>query len=70
MMGIMKAKKKEIRVLTLADLWLSAADLPQKTSVMKFSLPGARKGGVKITGEAADAVKELTRLLREEAKVI
>lgn len=70
MMGIMKAKKKEIKVLSLADLGLSAADLPRKMSVPKYSLPSPRKAGLKITGEAADIAKELAKLLREEAKVI
>lgn len=70
MMGIMKAKKKEIKVLTLADLGISTSDLPKKMSVTKYSLPTPRKGGVKVSGEAADAAKELARLLREEAKVI
>ncbi len=70
MMGIMKAKKKEIKVLALADLGLSAADLQSKMSAPKFSLPNPRKGGTKIAGEAADAARELARLLREEAKVI
>ncbi len=70
MMGIMKAKKKEIEVLTLEDLGIDIADLPQKINVLKFSLPSPRKGGKKISGEAADAAKELARLLREEAKAI
>jgi electron transfer flavoprotein beta subunit len=70
MMGIMKAKKKELKALSLADLGISAADLPRKTTVVKFSLPSPRKSGVRIAGEAADAAKELARLLREEAKVI
>jgi electron transfer flavoprotein beta subunit len=70
MMGIMKAKKKEIKVLTLADLGLSAADLPKKMEIKKYSLPSPRKGGIKVPGEAADAARELARLLREEAKVI
>lgn len=70
MMGIMKAKKKEIKILTLADLGTSAADLPRKMSVAKFSLPKARTAGKKITGEAPDAAAELAKLLREEAKVV
>lgn len=70
MMGIMKAKKKEIKVLTLADLGLSAADLPKKMEIRKYSLPSPRKGGIKVPGEAAEAARELARLLREEAKVI
>jgi len=70
MMGIMKAKKKEIKVLTLADLGMTAADLPRKMSMPKFTMPSPRKGGIKVTGEAADAARELARILREEAKVI
>lgn len=70
MMGIMKAKKKEIKLLTLADLGINASDLPRKMTVSKFSLPSPRKGGKKISGEAADAARELARLLREEAKVL
>ena len=57
-------------MLTLADLGISAAELPKKMNITNFSLPTPRKGGVKVTGEAADAAKELARLLREEAKVI
>lgn len=70
MMGIMKAKKKEIKILTLADLGVSITDLPLKMSMPAISLPSPRKGGIKVAGEAADAAKELARLLREEAKVI
>jgi len=70
MMGIMKAKKKEIKILTLADLGMSDADIPKKMNIKKFSLPSARTGGKKVPGEAAEAAKELARLLREEAKVI
>lgn len=70
MMGIMKAKKKEIKMLTLADIGISMADLPGKINVLEYSLPSPRKGGIKITGEAPDAARELARLLREEAKVI
>lgn len=70
MMGIMKAKKKEIKILTLSDLGLSEADIRKKMTIKKYSLPNPRKGGVKVQGEAGDACKELARLLREEAKVI
>ena len=70
MMGIMKAKKKEIKVLTLADLGTAADAFASKMSAPKFSLPSPRKGGKKITGEAADTVRELAKLLREDAKVI
>ncbi|MDR2132294.1 MAG: electron transfer flavoprotein subunit beta/FixA family protein [Clostridiales Family XIII bacterium] len=70
MKGIMGAKKKEISVQTLADIGLSAADATPKMRAPKYSLPSPRKGGKVIPGEAADAARELARLLREEAKVI
>lgn len=68
--GIMKAKKKPLQTLSLADLGLSAGDLAPKMSVQKFSLPDARQAGRKIPGEAAQAAQELARLLREEAKIL
>lgn len=68
--GIMKAKKKPLQTLTLADLGMSAADIAPKMNVDKYDLPTARQGGRKIPGEAAQAAQELARLLREEAKVL
>ncbi|MDR1246583.1 MAG: electron transfer flavoprotein subunit beta/FixA family protein [Clostridiales Family XIII bacterium] len=70
MKGIMGAKKKEIAVLSLADVGVGAGDVTAKMGVPKFSLPSPRKGGKVIPGEAPDAARELAKLLREEAKVI
>ena len=70
MMGIMKAKKKEIKVMSLADIGINPAELTAKMNTLEYSLPSPRKGGIKISGEPADAAKELARVLREEAKVI
>ena len=70
MKGIMGAKRKEIKVQSLADLGLSAGDAAPKMSAPKYSLPSPRAGGKVIPGEAADAAHELARLLREEAKVV
>lgn len=66
--GIMKAKKKEIKTYSLADLGLGSEK--PKTTVSDYSLPPERQAGKKISGDAATQVKELVRLLREEAKVI
>lgn len=66
--GIMKAKKKEIKAYTLADLGLGSETARTKDS--GYALPPDRKAGIKISGDAATQVKELVRLLREEAKVI
>lgn len=71
--GIMKAKKKEIRKVSLADLPLKAEQVGAAGSVSKLiryhSLP-ERPPVKMITGDAATQAKELARLLREEAKVI
>lgn len=66
--GIMKAKKKEIKTYTLADLGLGSETVGVKFS--DYQLPPERKAGKKIEGDAATQAKELVRLLREEAKVI
>ncbi len=68
--GIMKAKKKPLKTMSLADLGFSAGDIAPKMTVVKYSLPEARQAGKVIPGEAAQAAQELARLLREEAKVL
>lgn len=69
MMGIMKAKKKEIADKDIAGLGFDAAP-SAKMGAPKFSLPNPRAAGKVIPGEAPEAAHELARLLREEAKVI
>jgi electron transfer flavoprotein beta subunit len=66
--GIMGAKKKEIKDLKAADLGIStgAAEL----SVVKLEALPPRPPGRIITGEPSDAVKELVRALRQDAKAI
>ena len=66
--GIMKAKKKEIKVYTAADLGLGSETA--RTLDSDYHLPPERQAGKKISGDAAVQAKELVRLLREEAKVI
>lgn len=66
--GIMKAKKKEIKTYTLADLGLGSET--SKTTDSDYQLPPERAAGKKLSGDAATQAKELVRLLREEAKVI
>ena len=70
MAGIMKAKQKELTIVTLADIGLSSDDLASKMKIVQFSLPKPRLARKNISGEAAEQAKELARLLREEAKVI
>jgi electron transfer flavoprotein beta subunit len=67
---IMKGKTKKLDVKKLADLGLSAADVAPAVAVSAFTLPAGRTKGKMIAGDAATQVKELVRLLREEAKVL
>ena len=66
--GIMGAKKKEIKDVKAADLGLAAAGA-QLLVVTLEALPPRPPGRI-IPGEPAQAVKELVRSLREDAKAI
>ncbi|MCX6557450.1 MAG: electron transfer flavoprotein subunit beta/FixA family protein [Candidatus Aminicenantes bacterium] len=68
MMGIMKAKKIEIKKVSLNDIGVSESQ--NKVQLVKLSAPAEKPQGRVIPGEPADAVKELVRLLRDEAKVL
>lgn len=68
MMGIMKAKKTEIKKITLSEIGIS--ETQNKVQLLKLSAPAEKPQGRIIPGEPADAVRELVRLLREEAKVL
>src|SRR3989442_6837721 len=64
--GIMGAKKKEIKDLKASDLGL-AATTPELSITALEALPPRPPGRI-IPGEVKDAVKELVRSLREDAK--
>lgn len=66
--NIMKAKKKEVKALKLADV--GATDADQKIRFKNFQLPPPKQAGKKISGDAPAQAKELVRLLHEEAKVV
>lgn len=66
--NIMKAKKKEIKFFTMQDLGIEPKD--QKIKLKNFQLPPPKQQGRKILGDPVTQVKELARLLHEEAKVI
>ena len=66
--GIMQAKKKELKKLSLADLGLEAE--AAKTKIVGYQLPEARQAGKVVEGEPADTVGQLIGFLTEEAKVI
>jgi electron transfer flavoprotein beta subunit len=60
--GIMAAKKKPLEEKP-------AAAAPARLKVERLESPPDRPAG-RIVGQGADAVPELVRLLREEAKVL
>ena len=68
--GIMAAKTKPIETLALSALGLSADDVKPCVVVRATAHPPQRQAGRVIPGDAAQAAKELVRLLREEAKAI
>jgi len=60
--NIMKAKKKPLEVIPVADL---GVDVAPRLKVLKVSEPGQRQAGIKV-----ESVAELVEKLRNEAKVI
>ena len=60
--NIMKAKKKELKVISLNDL---SVDSSPRTEILKVELPEARAAGVMV-----ESVDELIDKLKNEAKVI
>ena len=71
--GIMKAKQKPITQYTLTDLSLTQQEIEEmgkQIELVELEYPPQRKQGKVIEGTPEEAVKELVRLLHEEAKVI
>lgn len=66
--GIMKAKKKTIKELTLDATGASAAD--QRIRFKNYQLPPEKPPVKMLQGDSATQAHELAKLLREEAKVI
>jgi electron transfer flavoprotein beta subunit len=69
--GIMKAKKKEIRKKTIADLGFGEAPGTERSRILRW-VPLPRSSGCTMiqAEEMRDAVRECVRRLREEAKII
>ena len=66
--NIMKAKKKEVKAVKLADIGVSSAD--QKIKFKNFQLPPAKQAGKKLEGDATAQAHTLAAALHTEAKVI
>ena len=68
--GIMAAKKKEVATWKMSDLGLDAGSLTPAFELKKMELPPPRPAGRVLSGEIPDQVKELVKLLHDEAKAI
>jgi electron transfer flavoprotein beta subunit len=66
--GIMKAKKKTIKELTLDAVGANAGDV--RVRYKSFQLPAEKPPVKMLSGDAAAQAAELAKLLRQEAKVI
>lgn len=66
--GIMKAKKKPLKEIPVADLGVQTSAL--KTRLKDFQLPPEKPAVKMIAGDPSTQAKELVRLLLEEAKVL
>lgn len=68
--GIMKAKKKEIKKLVLADLGMPQEELKNKVELKNFVFPPPREAGRVMQGEIPEVVADLAKLLQQEEKLI
>jgi electron transfer flavoprotein beta subunit len=71
--GIMKAKQKPLQELDSKALGLNTSEVGAagaKLKLVRLISPPARTAGKILQGPLAEAVRELVRLLREEAKVL
>lgn len=68
--NIMKAKKKEIKEFTIADLGLNLDDLASGLEVKEMATPRQERLNKIIEGENAERVEQLVSILRQEEKVL
>jgi len=71
--GIMKAKKKEIKKVTLSDSGFKAEDVGLEGSCTRIEkyYPLPERGSCKmLPGEPQEMAAELVRALREDSKII
>ncbi len=68
--NIMKAKKKEIKELTLGGLGLDGAALSSQLQVESMALPRQDRLAKILDGDTSERVKKLLGILKEEEKVL
>jgi electron transfer flavoprotein beta subunit len=68
--GIMAAKNKPIRKLTLVDLGLSIGDVAPKQKIMKIYIPAKQAKAEFLEGSPKEIAAHLADKLRNEARVL
>ena len=65
-MGIRKARKKELNVIKIEDLNLADDDLIQQTIIEEIFLPPETEGAEIIEGDASTIAEEIIRIMKEK----
>jgi electron transfer flavoprotein beta subunit len=65
-MGIRKARKKELKVLNLQELALTEDDLQPRTIVEEVFLPPETEGAEMIEGDPSSIAEQLLRIIKEK----
>jgi len=68
-MGIRKARKKELNVIEVVELGLSEDDLTQRTIIEEVFLPPETVGAEIIEGDPSTVAEEVIRILREKGVI-
>lgn len=65
-MGIRKAKKKELKVMSLSDLGLEAGDLVPQTIIEEVFLPPETEGAEMLEGDASTTAEAILKIMAEK----
>ena len=65
-MGIRKARKKELNVISVADLGLSEDDLTRRTVIEEVFLPPETTGAEMIEGDLSSVAGDIIRIIKEK----
>ena len=69
-MGIRKARKKELNVIGVEELGLSEEDLTPMTTIEEVFLPPETDGAEMIEGDSSAVAEQIIRIIREKGVVL
>ena len=69
-MGIRKAKKKELKVMSLEDLGFAPEDLTPQTRIEEVFLPPETEGAEMIEGNPAEMAENIIRIMGEKGVTV